>query len=168
MKRSSFLIAVFGSLFLFGCAGYKLGGSQPKGIKTVYVEPIVNKSGETAIEIQAMAALRQRIQFDGRTTLVNKREDADGIISVTLTGFSISAIAFRKDQKTTAEQYRLRVKAISKLTDRKTQKVLSESDTYGETVFSFQSDLTTSKRNAVPQAMQELSKFILDDLLERW
>ena len=155
-------------LFIFGCTGYQLGGSKPQGIKTVYLEPIINKTSEPAIEIQATELLRQRIQFDGRTKLVNKKELADGIITVTLSKFTISAISFRKDLKTTPKEYRMRITAETTLTDQRTGKILSKSKTYGETVFSYNFDLTTSKRDALPMALKELNKFILDDLLERW
>jgi len=165
IKKFIPLLTVF---FFFGCTGYHLGGSKPEGIKTVYLEPIINKTSESAIEIQATEALRQRIQFDGRTTLVNRKELADGVITVTLSKFTISAISFRKDLKTTPKQYRMRITATTTLTDQHTGKILSKSETYGETVFSYNFDLTTSKRDALPAALQELNKFILDDLIERW
>ena len=148
--------------------GYQFGGTRPKGIETVHVAAVVNKTTEPAIELQVTHALRQHIQFDGRMKLVNTAENADAVIEVTLTDYRLTAIAFRNDLRTTAEQYRLRVTGIATLTDTKTGETLSESKTYGETTFFFKSDLTTSKRGALPRAAQELAKFMVDDLIERW
>ena len=148
--------------------GYQLGGSRPEGVETVYLAPIVNTTTEPAIELQVTEALRQRIQFDGRLKLQNSADNADAIIEVELTDYKLTAIAFRDDLKTTPEQYRLRVTGVATLTNTETGKTLSKSKAYGETRFRFESDLTTSKRNALPLAAQELAKFMVDDLIERW
>ena len=169
MKRSIHLLNGLVSLLLLtGCMGYQLGGTRPEGVETVYTAPVVNETTESAIELQVSHALRQRIQFDGRLKLKNTAEAADAIIEVTLTDYKLTAIAFRDDLKTTAEQYRLRITGVATLTDAKTGKTLSESKTYGETTFFFESDLTTSKRDALPRAAQEIAKFMVDDLIERW
>lgn len=169
MKRSIHLLnCVTAALLLSGCMGYQLGGSRPDGIETVHVTPVVNRTTESAIELQVTSALRQRFQFDGRLKLVNSAENADAIASVTLTHYKLTAIAFRDDLKTTALQYRLRITGTATLTDTKTGEILSKSKTYGETTFPFESDLSTSKRDAVPRAAQELAKFMVDDLIEQW
>ncbi len=155
-------------LLLSGCMGYKLGGSQPAGIETVAVAPVINTTTEPAIEIEITRAVRQRIQFDGRLKLVNKPENADGMIEVKLTSYSLTPIAFRSDLSTTPEQYRLRIDAVAELKDTQTGEVLSTSKTYGEANFEFKADLTSSKRDALPGAAKELAKFITDDLIEQW
>ena len=169
MKRRNYLSGgLLVLLFLSGCVGYRLGGTRPQGVETVFVAPVVNKTTEPAIELQVTHALRQRIQFDGRLKLVDSPEKADAIIEVTLTDYSLHTTAYRKDLLTTAEQYRLRIRAKSVLKMRDSGKVVSKSSTYGEATFQFQSDLTTSKRNALPRAAEELAKFTVDDLVERW
>ena len=169
MKRSIHLFSgLAATLLLAGCMGYQLGGTRPDGIETVYMAPVVNQTTESAIELQITHALRQRIQFDGRLKLTNIAEEADAIIEVALIDYTLRAIAFRDNLKTTAEQYRLRITGVATLTDTDTGKILSKSKTYGETTFVFESDLTTSKRDALPQAAQELAKFMIDDLIEQF
>ena len=169
MKRSIYLFSGLTTLLLLtGCMGYKLGGTRPEGIETVHMAPVINKTTESAIELQVTHALRQRVQFDGRLKLVNSAEAADAVMEVTLTNYKLSAIAFRDDLKTTAEQYRLRITGVATLTNTKTGEILSESKTYGEARFFFNSDLTTSKRDALPTAAQELAKFVVDDLIEQF
>ena len=169
MKRSIHLLGgLAATLLLAGCMGYQLGGSRPEGVETVYMAPVVNKTTEPAIELQVTEALRQRIQFDGRLKLRNSANAADAIIEVELTDYRLRAIAFRDDLKTTAGQYRLTITGVATLTDTATGEILSESKAYGEARFVFESDLTTSKRIALPRAAEELAKFMVDDLIERW
>jgi hypothetical protein len=169
MKRNIYLLnCLTATLLLSGCMGYQLGGTRPDGIEIVYMAPVINKTTESAIELQVTSALRQRIQFDGRMKLENTAENADAVIEVVLSDYRLTAIAFRNELKTTAEQYRLRITGTATLTNTKTGEVLSESKTYGETTFLFESDLTTSKRDALPRAAQELAKFMIDDLIEQW
>ncbi len=169
MKRSIHLFSGLTALLLLaGCMGYQLGGTRPEGIETVHMAAVVNTTTEPAIELQVTKALLQRIQFDGRLKLRNSAEEADAIIEVKLTDYKLTAIAFRDDLKTTPEQYRLRITGIATLVDRNTGETLSESKTYGEARFFFESDLTTSKRNALPRAAEEIAKFMVDDLIERW
>jgi len=168
MRRSIHLFSGLTALLLLaGCMGYQLGGTRPEGVETVHMAPVVNTTTEPAIELQVTHALRQRIQFDGRLKLENNAEKADAIIEVVLTGYTLRAIVFRDELKTTPEQYRLRITGTATLKDASTGETLSKSKTHGEARFFFESDLTTSKRNALPRAAEELAKFMVDDLVER-
>ncbi|MDF7801481.1 LPS assembly lipoprotein LptE [Pontiellaceae bacterium B1224] len=167
-KRLYLLYILTAALLLSGCMGYHLGGSRPEGIHSVTMGPIINNSGEPAIELQVTAAMRQQIQFDGRMKLVNEPKDADAIIDITLINYALTPIAYATDQQTTPDTYRLRVTAEAELRKLSTGKVISTSTTYGEATFPFQSDLTTSKREAFPTAAIELAEYMLDDLIDQW
>ena len=168
MKRWIQFCCGWATLLLAGCMGYQLGGSALEGVDTVHVAAVVNQTAEPAIELQVSQALRKRIQFDGRLKLVNSPADADAVIETDLTEYRLTPIAFRTDLKTTPEQYRIRIGARATLTDTRSGEVLSESSTHGETRFRFESDLTTSKRTALPAAAEELAKFMVDDLIEQF
>lgn len=168
IKYTTLFFFGLATLLLTGCMGYRMGGSQPVNIDSVHVAPIVNKTLEPAIELQVTRALRERIQFDGRLKLQNTEEKADAVIEVTLTQYNLRPIAFRDDLKTTPDQYRIRIKATAVLIDSNSGEVLSKSNTYGEARFFFESDLTTSKRIALPVAAEELARFMADDLIEQW
>ena len=168
MKRRIYLLnSIAAALLLSGCTGYRLGGGKPAGIETVAVAPVINKSGEPAIELQVTHAMRERVQYDGRLTLANKPEHADGTIEVTLSNYKLQPIAYDKDLQTTPNIYRLRITAVADLKN-SAGEVISSSKTYGEATFEFKSDLTSSKRDALPRAADELARFILDDLIEQW
>ena len=168
IRRSIMLNGLLATLLFTGCMGYQLGGSRPEGIKTVTMAPVVNSTGEPAIELPITHAMRQRIQFDGRMKLVNSEEDADAIIEVTLTQYALSAVSYRADLRTTPSTYRLRITGIADLKDTATGKIISTSSTYGEATFQFKTDLTSSKRDGLPIAAKEIAKFMVDDLIERW
>ena len=140
------------TLLFSGCMGYQLGGSSPEGIETVAMGPVVNSTGEPAIELQVTHAMRQRIQFDGRMKLVNKAETADAVIEVTLTHYNLTPIAYDSNLRTTPNIYRLRITGEAELRNVETGEVLSTSKTYGEATFEFTADLTSSKRDALPRA----------------
>jgi hypothetical protein len=163
--RGSFLL--LSAVMLTGC-GYRFGGMHPVGIESVAMEPVINATGEPAIEIQVTHALRERIQYDGRVKLVNKPENADGIIEVRLTQYDLTPIAYRSDLRTTPELYRMRITGEAQLKKAGTDEVIAKSKTFGEATFQFEFDLTTSKRDALPTAAAEIAKFMADDLLEQW
>ena len=169
MKRHLYLINLLcAPLLLYGCMGYQLGGSRPADVKTVAMAPVVNDTGEPAIELQVTHAMRQRIQFDGRLQLVNDPANADAVIGITLTRYDLNPIAYDSELRSTPNIYRLRITGEAELRDTETGTVVSSSSTYGEATFPFQADLTSSKRDALPAAAEEIAKFMLDDLIDRW
>jgi hypothetical protein len=168
MKRFLFnALFLSSALSLSGCLGYSLGGSQPAGTKRLFMAPVINKTTESAIELQVTHALRNRIQFDGRIQLASAT-DADTLMEVTLTDYTLTAIAFDKKDKTTASEYRVKLVAHATLKNAQTGELISEATNYGEKSFNFTADLTTSKRNAARAAADDLAKYLIDDLLERW
>ncbi|MCF7848195.1 MAG: hypothetical protein K9M45_05035 [Kiritimatiellales bacterium] len=155
-------------LLFGGCAGYELGGTAPEGIKSVHLAPVINKTTEPAIELEVTKALRQRIQFDGRVTIENSKL-ADAVLEVTMTDYELQALSYDKNKTSRAREYRLIITADSQLKNRETGKVISSiNKVYGEATFPFSSDLTGAKRSTLPVAAADLSRFLLDGLLENW
>jgi hypothetical protein len=167
-KRLYLLNSLAAALLLTGCMGYKLGGAKPAGINSVTMAPVINATGEPAIELQITRAMRQQIQFDGRLELVNERKNADSIMEITLTDYHLEPIAYRSELRTTPELYRMRINGIAELRNVATGEIISTSETYGEATFEFEADLTTAKRDALPRAAQEIATYMLDDLIDQW
>lgn len=169
MKKRLYLLNTLAATLLFsGCMGYQLGGSSLAGINAVTMGPVINSTGEPAIELQVTRAMREHIQFDGRLKLANESKHADAIIEITLTEYTLNPIAFSSEQRTTPDVYRLRITGEAELRNVSTGEVLSTSQTYGEATFEFQDDLTSAKRDALPKAADEIARFMLDDLIEQW
>ncbi|WP_372796479.1 LPS assembly lipoprotein LptE [Pontiella sp.] len=168
MKRRFYLLNCLGALLFSGCMGYQLDGATRSGVNTVALGPVINNTTESAIEIEVTHAMRSRLQFDGRVRLANEPENADAVIQITLTKFEMRPIAYKSEFRTTPDLYRLKITGEAELINPRTGNVIARSGTYGESTFEFNSDLTSSKRTALPPAAEEIAGFMLDDLIEAW
>jgi len=154
---------------LTGCASYQLGSMLPDDIKTVYVPTFVNKTSEPMIEMEATQAAIRELQKDGSLKVVGTPEEADTLLTVTITDYRLTPLKFERDMNTTADQYRLTLTAQVVLTRRTTDKVVSENPrTQGEADFPIAGDFTTSKRQGLPSAAQDLAHNIVETIVETW
>jgi hypothetical protein len=157
------------AVLLTGCASYQLGSMLPDDIKTVYVPTFVNKTTEPLIETEATQAAIRELQKDGSLKVVSAPEDADTLLSVTLTDYRLTPLKFERELNTTADQYRLTLTAQVVLTRRTTDKVVSENPrVQGETDFPIAGDFTTSKRVGLPGAAEDLAHHIVETIVETW
>jgi hypothetical protein len=157
------------AVLLTGCASYQLGSMLPDDIKTVYVPTFVNKTSEPMIETEATQAAIRELQKDGSLKVVGTREEADTLLAVTLTDYQLTPLKFERDLNTTADQYRLTLTAQVVLTRRTTDKVVSENPRIqGEADFPVAGDFTTSKKQGLPSAAEDLSHNIVESIVETW
>ena len=155
------------SLILSGCVGYSLQPSLPDGITSVGIKPIVNKTSEPAIELKITEALSDFIQQDGRLKL-SSTSDADAIIEITLTKYVNTPIAFRSNTREfSTKTYLQGVHAKAILRNRISGDIISETVNHGESVFDFEYDISSSKRNVFSSAADELVRMIYTDLIEQ-
>lgn len=71
-------------IFLFGGCGYQFSGQStflPKDIRTVYVEPFINRSRDVGLENEITTALRSEFYRAGKLRAVNQAGEADAILS---------------------------------------------------------------------------------------
>ena len=169
LKRSLLPVFLFVLVPVFtGCAGYRLGGSLPPSIRTIHIATFANKCDEPGLEITATSAAIQGFQQDG-TLGVRTAEDADGILNVTLTGFSLKPLSYPGDQISQADEYRLTLTATMELTERKTGKILaSRKDVTGQATFQLLGDFAVSKQTAFPIAAQDLARNLVEMVVEYW
>lgn len=153
---------------LTSCAGYRLGSMLPADLKTVHVKTVVNKSTEPLIESEITQALINGIQQDGSLRVVPEFE-ADSILSVTLNKYDLEALAYRKDVRAAANQYRINLTASMDLRRRGNNAVVAESPRVtGQAVFDVTGDLTSSKLTGNPQAAEDLARNIVQQIVEYW
>jgi hypothetical protein len=161
-------VAVGILLCLCGCAGYRLGSTLPPGIRSVYVPTFVNASREPRIEADTTRAAIQEFQRDG-TLRIAAREQADAVVEVTLTGFSLQPIRYSRDRALTTEEYRLKIAASMVFRQlRPESKELGRRDVEGEATFELRGDLSSSKRRALPEAARDLAHDIVESVVEYW
>jgi outer membrane lipopolysaccharide assembly protein LptE/RlpB len=167
MKSAKFLLLPVFALILSGCAGYRVGSTLDKSIKTVSLT-IVNKTDEPSIEVAVMKALRAELQMDGRLE-VRSQNEADVVLSVTLTKFDLEALAYVRHQDSLAAEYRLTVTASAVLSDAETGKVILENPAVrGESEFPYAADLTTTKRRGLPEAAGDLARKVVSTVVTAW
>ncbi|MFH0907889.1 MAG: LptE family protein [bacterium] len=155
---------------LSGCAGYHVGSMLPPDIKTVYVPTFVNKTREPLLEVETTAAVLEEIQNDGSLQLANK-EDADAILDVTLTHFSLDPVSYRRESstKTAAREYRLTITVSYMLRRRADDSIVSEAPSVsGDAVFELIGDLSSSKLRGIPLTSTDLAHKIVERLVETW
>lgn len=83
LQRLIVVIVTYGLYAASGC-GYQLSGeSAPlfKNIRTIYVEPFVNRSREVGIDQEMASALRSEFYRRGRLQLAERADQADAILS---------------------------------------------------------------------------------------
>lgn len=153
---------------LSGCAGYQLGSMLPPDIKTVHVPTFVNKTQEPLLEVATTRAAIQEFQRDG-SLKVASADQADALLKVTLREYRIEPVAYTKEQKTTAKEYRIVLRASILLTRRADDSVVVESpEVIGEAVFPVAGDLSSSKLIGLPRAAEDLAHNIVEKVVEVW
>ncbi len=151
-----------------GCVGYQLGSMLPPDINTVYVPTFENNTDEPLLEVNTTRAITQEIQRDGSLRIAGS-EDADAVLEVTLIDFRLSPVAYDRDRRARAEEYRLIITADILMTRQTTGEVIVESPgVWGEADFLLVGDLTTSKQTAIPRASQDLARQIVTRMVETW
>jgi outer membrane lipopolysaccharide assembly protein LptE/RlpB len=167
MKSAKFLLFPVLALILSGCAGYRVGSTLPKDIRTVSLD-IVNKTDEPSIEVAVQKALRAELQMDGRLE-VRSKEEADAVLSVTLTKFDMTPLAFHRKLGERAEEYRMTLTASVVLRDAESNEVILETPVVlGEAEFPYVADLTSTKRGALPGAANDLARKVVSTTVTAW
>ncbi len=169
MKRSLTSLALPLLLLLStGCASYRLGSMLPDDIQTVYMPTCINETTEPMIEQDVTSAILSQIQMDGSLRVVSK-DVADTILDVTLTKFWLDPVAYVEGQSSTANQYRMNIRASFVLRKRVDNSVVAESPgVTGWYDFNFAGDMTSSKNIALRPTADDLGRRIVNGIVQYW
>lgn len=161
--------ALIGLAFLTaGCANYRVGSSLPPDVKSIYVPTFVNRTGEPRLEAATTRAAIARFQSDG-TLVIAERGDADVVLDVLLTSLTMEPLRFAEDSVKTATEYRMTVLADMTVTHQQTGEViLKKSRVKGEADFIPTGDLFSAKRDNLPEVADDLSRRLVEGLVEFW
>lgn len=167
LQITSFL-SLMGLLLCSGCANYQLGSQLPKDITSVYVPTVKNQTDEPLLENEITKAILDRLQRDGSLKITTE-ENADAILYVTLTSYTIEALAFDTQNRARPDEYRLLLKARVEMVRRDNGKVLTRnSGLQGRDDFPLTGDLTSAKRSGLPGAAEDLARYIVAAITEAW
>ena len=168
--RAAVLTAVLGMLAaVSGCTafGYRLGSSLPADIHTVHVPTFINRTAEPLLETEATQAVIRELQKNGSLG-VETPERADAVLNVTLTQVRLEPVRYERDNRRTAEEYRILIHADIAFSRAKTGAVLVERTVHGEKTFEPGGDLASSKRAVLPSATDDLAHQIVKAVVEFW
>ncbi len=164
----AFSLALFLIMPLTGCVGYRLGSNLPPGIHTVYVPIFVNDTGEPGLETLTTSAAIAEIQKDG-TLRIAPREQANCVLEVKLRSYKMNPLRYRRDQTTTAQEYRLDLTADYVLKKLPGNEIVSQGNGItGFTDVQSISDLPSARKAALPATAADLAHRIIREITEYW
>lgn len=151
-----------------GCVGYKLGSNLPPGITTINIPLFKNEAKEPGLETVLTGATIQEFQKDGSLKVLPK-DQANSILEVTVRKYALEPLRYRKDQATTAKEYRLILTADVILRKLPSKEVVVDSKgVIGFTTFTALSDMPSARRQALPAAAADLGHRIVKCVVEYW
>ena len=155
-------------LLTAGCAQYRLGSMLPADIRTVYMPTCVNKTTEPLIEQDVTRAILSQIQTDGSLRIATA-DTADTLLEVTLTKFWLDPVSYQTDESSTANQYRMSIRASFVLYRRADHSVVAESPSLtGWYDIDFSGDMTSSKNVGLRPAAEDLGRRIVNQIVQFW
>ncbi len=152
----------------FGCVGYQLGSMLPSDIQTVHIPTFINETEEPLLEIATTRAVISEVQRDGSLRIA-AAEEADAVLTVRLTDFRLQPLAYDRNRRAAAEEYRMFITASIVMIRRDTQEVIVEDARItGDATFFLMGDMTSSKQSGLPDAARDLAQQIISRLVEAW
>lgn len=169
MNRRLALFAALPLLLLSaGCVNYRLGSMLPGDVRTVYIPTCINKTTEPLIEQDVTQAILSQTQMDGSLRIADA-ETADTILEITLIRFWLDPVSYVAGESSTANQYRLSIRASFVLYRRADRFVVAESPGLtGWYDFDFAGDMTSSKAIALGPAADDLGRRIINNIVQYW
>lgn len=118
MRRCGVMTALLALAALAGC-GYTLVGASsalPEHLKTLYIAPFVNQTGRAELDQRLSEEVSQEWVRRGRLQLVSSPDNADAVLSGTVSAVQVMPVRF--DSQGRASEYQLNVLADIQLVDR--------------------------------------------------
>ncbi len=161
-RRFRCAVAAIACLTLIGC-GYRLvgaagAGAIPARLQKLHIVPFVNQTTRSELDQRLTEELSQEWVRRGRFQLVSSLDQADAVLSGTITAAVVSPVRF--DQQGRATEYQLSVSAEVKFVDRTGPKpVLLWHDQRFTRVLSYEVDASlTNYFDREVQAIEQLSR----------
>ncbi|NLE66260.1 MAG: LptE family protein [Lentisphaerae bacterium] len=153
---------------LAGCAGYRIGSTLPSDIKTIHIPTFTNKAKQPLIEVQATSRAVSEFQRDG-TLRITGAAEADVILEVTITDLTLTPLRYKRNDRRTPNEYRMKLTASYKLKRTETDAIIGESPKIeGETTFPYAGGMQAAIQTALPDAADDLGRRLVESVVELW
>jgi len=113
-------------LLASGCANYHLGTGSKVVFRTLYVEPVANKTLLPQSQPLLATRLREMFARDGRVTLVNSAGEADATLMIVIDDYHREVAAVREGDTGLARKFNLTLGASCTLRNNRTGQSIFE------------------------------------------
>lgn len=147
------------SLFLSGCAGYRLGPSNglAAGERSVQVTPFANHTLEPRLTDAVTSQLRKEIVREGTYKLATQG-DGDIVVNGKIVDYDRRELTFSPRDTLTVRDFRVSMVAEVTATDRSSGRLILNQRVTGYTLIRVGNDLVSSERQALPLLAADLAK----------
>ncbi|HEX4962123.1 MAG TPA: LptE family protein [Thermoanaerobaculia bacterium] len=159
------------SLSLFGC-GYALvgkGSNIPDDVKSVYLQPLVNRTQRQQVEQELTQAIAQELVTRQRFAVVSAESEATAEIGGAVTGFGVTPVTFDNTGRATAYEISITAQVVFKRTGAE-GKVIWKSDNYtfreNYPVEATQTAYIDLENGAIEKASKQFAETLVTSLLE--
>jgi PBP1b-binding outer membrane lipoprotein LpoB len=158
MRNSKIVLILFIAVSLFAC-GYALVGkkaSLPPNIRSVFIEPMENKTSQSGISETLTSAMVREFVSRGKFQIAAGKDKADAVLSTEIDGFSRSPVALQEGKATF---YQITITAKVELKERQKDKVLFRNDHY---VFRDEYEVPEEAQNFFDQELESVQQISED------
>ena len=113
-------------LLATGCANYRLGTGAKPSFRTLYVEPVANKTLLPQSQPLVSTRLRETFARDARVTVANSAAGADATLTVVINDYHRDIAAVREGDTGLARKFNVTLGALCTLRDNRTGRVIFE------------------------------------------
>jgi hypothetical protein len=148
---STVILAMLLAIFMFGCAGYRLGPTNPEMTagRTIQVDGFANQTLEPNLPEAINHALRKQLQQDGSYQLAT-RSDGDVVVRGVILSYDRAPLAFQPTDVVTVTDFEIRLVTQLTARDRATGRLLVDQEVTGRTSVRVGADLPSAELQALP------------------
>lgn len=117
---------VFLGIFTAGCANYQLGTGSTPSFRTLYIEPVANKTLLPQSQPLLSTRLRETFARDGRVALANSAAGADATLTIVINDYHREVAAVREGDTGLARKFNVTLGALCTLRDNRTGQPIFE------------------------------------------
>jgi hypothetical protein len=167
--RTRLGLLLVAALVFAGCAHYRLGTGSAANFRTLYVEPVGNKTFLPQARDVVSRQLRAAFLRDGRVQLVNSPDGADTTLAVVIDDYHRDIAAVRQDDTGLARKFNLVLGASCTLRDNRSGKTI-----FSDRPFSVQREAFTdsgqqqAEYQTLPLLAEMLSGQVAHAALDVW
>lgn len=163
------LLALAALLLTSGCAHYKLAEDSTAPFRSIYVEPVANRSYAPQAQALLTRQLVDAFQQDGAVAVAASPEAADAVLSVTLESYDRALDATDPDDTGVARSFELGLTARATLLNQADGTAYFRDRRYTVKEAAYTHDgLIQAEYQTMPVLTLNLSKSIKDSVLGTW